>query len=197
MLTNATVADIWRPAEKIHAGLYDLVLIIAGSFLIALSAQMAIGFPVPISGQTFAIVMIGALYGARRGGLCVLIYVLEGAAGLPVFANAGFGLAVLSGPTGGYLIGFIIAAYVVGLLAQAGWDRRVWTTVLAMLVGNLIIYGFGLSWLFCLMGFSSKVLTAGLYPFIIGDILKTAIAAVLLPSGWKILEHFNFTSNNK
>lgn len=195
MLTNATVADIWRPGEKVRAGLYDLVLIVAGSFLIALSAQLAIGFPVPISGQTFAVVMIGALYGARRGSLCVLLYILEGAAGLPVFANAGFGIAVLSGPRGGYLMGFIAAAFVVGALSQAGWDRRVWTTVLAMLIGNLIIYSFGLSWLFCLMGFSSKVLTVGLYPFIAGDILKTALAAVLLPSGWKLLEHFNFTVN--
>jgi biotin transporter BioY len=193
MLTNATVADIWRPGEKVRAGLYDLILIVAGSFLIALSAQLAIGFPVPISGQTFAVVIIGALYGARRGSLCVLLYILEGAAGLPVFANGGFGFAVLSGPRGGYLIGFIAAAYIVGLLAHAGWDRRVWTTILAMFVGNLVIYFFGLSWLFCLMGFNSKVLTVGLYPFIAGDILKTAIAAVLLPSGWKLLEHFNFT----
>lgn len=193
MLTYATVADIWRPGEKVRAGLYDLVLIVAGSFLIALSAQLAVGFPVPISGQTFAIVMIGALYGARRGSLCVLLYILEGAAGLPVFANGGFGFAVLSGPRGGYLIGFIAAAYIVGLFAQAGWDRRVWTTILAMFVGNVVIYCFGLSWLFCLMGFNSKVLTVGLYPFIAGDILKTAIAAVLLPSGWKLLEHFSFT----
>lgn len=193
MLTNATVADIWRPDERVRAGLYDFILIVAGSFFIALSAQLAIGFPVPVTGQTFAVVMIGALYGARRGSLCVMAYILEGAAGLPVFANAGFGFAILSGPRGGYLIGFVVAAYVVGLLAQAGWDRRVWTTILAMLVGNFAIYSFGLSWLFCLMGFSSKVLAVGLYPFIAGDILKTALAAVLLPSGWKLLEYCNFT----
>lgn len=195
MLTYATVADVWRPAQKVRAGLYDLALIIAGSFFIAFSAQLAIGFPVPISGQTFAIVMIGALYGARRGSLCVLLYILEGAAGLPVFTHAGFGLAVLYGPTGGYLAGFVVAAYVVGLLAQAGWDRRVWTTVLAMLVGNVIIYFFGLSWLFCLMGFTWKVPAVGLFPFIAGDILKTALAAVLLPSGWKLLKRFDFKNN--
>jgi biotin transporter BioY len=187
MLTNATVADLLRPCEKGTAGIYNLTLILAGVVFIGLSAQLAIGLPVPFTGQTFAVLMIGALYGARLGSLCLVSYVLAGAAGVPVFSNFGSGVLFLSGPTGGYLIGFIAAAYVVGLLAERGWDRRAWTTVLAMIFGNIVLYTFGLLWLFCLMGFSAKVLVVGLYPFIIGDILKIALAAVLLPSGWKLL----------
>jgi biotin transporter BioY len=187
MLTNATVADLLRPCEKGKAGIYNLTLILAGVVFIGLSAQLAIGLPVPFTGQTFAVLMIGALYGARLGSLCLVSYVLAGAAGVPVFSNFGSGVLFLSGPTGGYLIGFIAAAYVVGLLAERGWDRRAWTTVLAMIFGNIVLYTFGLLWLFCLMGFNAKVLVVGLYPFIIGDILKIALAAVLLPSGWKLL----------
>ena len=192
MLTNATVADLLRPSEKSRAGIYDLTLIFAGLIFIGLSAQLAIGFPVPITGQTFAVLMIGALYGARLGSMCLVSYILAGAVGVPVFSNFGSGVLFLSGPTGGFLFGFIAAAYVVGLLAERGWDRRVWTTILAMVLGNLVLYAFGLLWLFCLMGFNTKVLAMGLYPFIPGDILKIALAAALLPSGWKLLEYTRF-----
>jgi biotin transport system substrate-specific component len=112
MLTNASVAGVFRPCRKIYAGLYDISLIVGGSLLIALCAQTKIWLPissVPITGQTFAVLMLGALLGSRRGSLCALAYIIEGAAGLPVFA-AGAGLAVLSGPTGGYLAGFVPAA---------------------------------------------------------------------------------------
>lgn len=197
MLTNATVADLWRPSEEGRALVYDFTLLFAGLVFIGLSAQVAIGFPVPFTGQTFAVLMIGALYGARLGGICLISYVLAGAAGLPVFSNFGSGLVFVSGPTGGYLIGFIVAAFIVGLLAQNGWDRRVWTTILAMLIGNVIIYAFGLFWLSCLVGLSSKVLAVGLYPFVLGDVLKTALAAAILPSGWKLLEHINPTGRDK
>jgi len=189
MLTNATVADLLRPCEKRLAGFYDIALIISGSLLIGLCAQVKVLLPfgpVPVTGQTFAVLMIGALLGARRGCLAVLAYIIEGAWGMPVFAFGG-GFAVLLGPTGGYLIGFIPAAYVVGLLAEKGWDRRIGTTVLAMVLGNVVIYAFGLLWLCCLMGIGRTVLAAGLYPFIIGDSLKIILAAILLPSGWKLL----------
>jgi len=190
MMTNNTVATLLRPSEKIWAGFYDIGLIFAGSFLIALSAkvQFLLPFsPVPITGQTFAVLMIGALLGSRRGSLAVLAYIIQGAAGMPVFAFGG-GLAVLFGPTGGYLIGFIPAVYLTGRLAEKGWDRRIGMTILAMILGNAVIYTFGLFWLTCLMGLSVNVLTVGVYPFIIGDLLKIALAAVLLPSGWKLLE---------
>ncbi len=194
MLANATVADLLRPYEKSRAVLYDIVLIIAGSFVIAICAQLAVGWPVPITGQTFAVLMLGALLGPWRGGLCVLTYILEGIAGLPVFAHARGGFAVLISPTGGYLIGFVAATCIVGLLAEKGWDRRVGTTISAMLLGNIVIYAFGLLWLSFLMGINRTVLAVGLYPFIIGDILKTILAAILLPAGWKLIKHFGFVS---
>ncbi len=155
--------------------------------MIALCAQLAIGWPVPITGQTFAVLMIGALFGAKRGSLCILTYIVEGSVGLPVFAHGRSGFTILLGPTGGYLIGFIAAAYIMGLLAERGWDRRAGTTVLAMVFGNTAIYAFGLLWLYCLMRINKTVLTMGLYPFIVGDLLKISLAAVLLPSGWKLL----------
>ncbi|MHC4423802.1 MAG: biotin transporter BioY [Planctomycetota bacterium] len=171
MLTNATVADLLRPCEKRNAAFYDIALIIAGSLLIALSAQVAIPlWPVPVTGQTFAVLMIAALFGPRRGCLTVLAYIAEGAAGLPVFAMGRGGLLILRGFTGGYLVGFIAAAYLVGFLAQKGWDKRVSTTVLAMVLGNIVIYAFGLLWLLFLPGIDN-VLRKGLYPFIIGDLL--------------------------
>ncbi len=188
MLANATVADVLRPCAKRYAVLYDIVLIIGGSLLIALSVQVKILLPfspVPITGQTFAVLMIGAMFGARRGSLSVLLYIVEGAAGLPVFAFGG-GLSILFGPTGGYLFGFVAAACIVGLLAEKGWDRRVWKTILAMLLGNAVIYACGLIWLARWTG-TNRVLIEGLYPFIFGDILKTIVAAAILPAGWKLL----------
>jgi len=189
MLTNVTVADLLRPSEKRLAGFYDVALIIGGSLLIDLCAHVKVWLPfspVPVTGQTFAVLMLGALLGPRRGCLAVLAYIIEGAAGLPVFA-VGIGPAVLLGPTGGYLFGFIPAAYITGRLAEMGWDRRIGTTVLAMVFGNLAIYSFGLLWLSCLTGFNIMVLTLGLYPFIIGDLVKIILAAILLPAGWKML----------
>jgi len=188
MLANVTVADLLRPREKRRAGLYDLALIVAGSLLIGLCAQIKIQpfGPVPITGQTFAVLMIGALLGAKRGSMAVLAYLAQGVAGLPVFAVVS-GPAALLGPTGGYLVGFVPAAYVTGLLAERGWDRQIGATVLAMALGNVVIYAFGICWLCCLTGVTNAVLTTGLLPFIPSDILKIVLAAVLLPSAWKLL----------
>jgi biotin transport system substrate-specific component len=197
MSVNVTVAGLLRPCEKKLAALYDITLVVGGSLLIALCAQMAIGWPIPVTGQTFAVLMIGALLGARRASLSVLVYIMEGAVGLPVFAHGRSGFAVLLGPTGGYLVGFVVAAYLVGLLAERGWDRRIGTTVLAMIFGNLVIYAFGLLWLCCMIFLiklqvgSSRVLVEGLYRFIPGDLLKIAMAAILLPTGWKLLGRTN------
>jgi len=199
MLTNVTAADLLRPSEKRLAGFYDIALIIGGSLLIGLCSHVKVWLPfspVPVTGQTFAVLMLSALLGARRGCLAVLAYITEGAAGLPVFA-VGIGPAVLLGPTGGYLFGFIPAAYITGRLAERGWDRRIGTTVLAMVFGNLIIYTFGLLWLCCLTGFNIMVLTLGLYPFIIGDLVKIILAAILLPSGWKLLAHARLTGKGE
>ena len=191
MLASATIADLLRPCEKRRALFYDISLVIGGSLLIGLCAQVKILLPfspVPITGQTFAVLMIGTLLGAWRGSLAVLAYIIEGAVGLPVFALGG-GFTILIGPTGGYLVGFIPAAYITGLLAQKGWDRRIGTTVLAMVLGNIVIYAFGLFWLCCLTGINRAILSVGLYPFVVGDLLKIALAAAVLPSGWKLLEY--------
>jgi biotin transport system substrate-specific component len=192
MLANATLADLMRPCEKKSAVLFDLALIIGGSLLVALSAQIAVGYPVPITAQTFAVLMLAALLGPARAALCLLAYIAEGAAGLPVFAQGKASLVVLFGPTGGYLIGFVPAAYIVGFLARKGWDRRISTTIIAMILGNVIIYVFGLLWLSALVGIHSA-LAGGLYPFIHFDLLKIALAAAVLPSAWKLLERFGFT----
>ena len=190
MLATATVADLMRPSEKRTAAIYDINMVIGGSLLIALCAHVKVLLPfspVPVTAQTFAVLMIGTPLGAKRGSLAVLAYLIEGILGLPVFAY-GAGPAVLLGPTGGYLIGFIPAAYLTGFLAQRGWDKRIGTTILAMILGNLVIYTFGLLWLCRLMGISKSVLSAGLYPFIFGDLLKIVLAAALLPTGWKLLK---------
>lgn len=184
-------ADILRPTVRRSALLYDAALVLAGSLLIALSAQIAIPLPfspVPITGQTMAVLLVGALLGARRGSLAVLVYIAEGMAGLPVFAPGGaVGPARLLGPTGGYLVGFVAAAYLVGLLAERGWDRRVSTTAAAMALGNVVIYTVGVLWLTVFVGSFSAALAAGVVPFIPGDLVKIVIAALLLPAGWKVL----------
>ncbi len=196
-----TVADLARPCEKRLARWYDAGLVAGGSVLIALCTQVAVGAPVPITGQTFAVLMVGALLGSRRGALSVLAYIAQGLAGLPVFAYGNSGLKALFGPTGGYLVGFVAAAYVVGTLAERGWDRRVSTTVLAMIVGNVVLYTGGLFWLSCLVYLLGKplggVLAIGLYPFLLGDVAKIALAAALLPAGWKLIRHFGFENPDR
>jgi biotin transport system substrate-specific component len=197
MIGELTLADIVRPVRKDSARLYDLALVLGGSIFIALCTQIAVGYPVPVTGQTFAVLMVGALLGARRGALSVLTYLAEGAAGLPVFAHGRAGLAALMGPTAGYLVGFVGAAYLVGMLAERGWDRRPGTTISAMILGNVVIYGFGLTWLGCLAYLLGKpvgggVLAVGLYPFLAGDMLKIALAAALLPAGWRLIRYFGF-----
>ena len=190
MQAKITYADVFRPCRSLEAVFYDIALIVSGSLLIGLCAQISIGWPVPVTGQTFAVLMVGALFGARRGSLCVVAYIAEGVAGFPVFSAGRAGLGVLAGPTGGYLAGFIAAAYITGFLAEKGWDRHIWTTIIAMILGNLAIYTFGLCWLCNIVDIKS-VLAIGLYPFIVGDLLKIALAAVLLPAGWKLLGRRN------
>ncbi len=172
--------------------LYEAMLIVAGTALIAVCAHIAIPLwftPVPITGQTFAVLLIGALYGSRRGVATMLAYLAEGAAGLPVFAPGqagGAGVAHLFGPTGGYLLGFVVAAFIVGALAERGWDRSFGRSLIAMTIGTVAIFAVGLTWLSAFVGWGN-VLATGLIPFIPGGIIKIILAASLLPVGWKIL----------
>ena len=169
--------------------LYDLALVVGGSLFIALSSWVAVPLPfspVPVTGQTLAVLLVGVLLGARRGALSLLLYLAEGAMGLPVFAAGASGITRIMGPTGGYLRGFVAAAFVVGWLAERGWDRRIGSAALAMLIGNATIYLFGLSWLARFTG-AEQVLPLGLYPFLAGDVVKLVLATVGLAAGWKVL----------
>lgn len=167
----------------------EIFLILGGSLLIALVARLQFFLPfspVPITGQTFAVLLLGALYGSRRGPATVVTYLTLGAFGLPVFAAGAAGLARFVGPTAGYLLGFVVAAFAVGSLCERGWDRRPWTAAASMIIGNLIIYATGILWLSGFVGWEA-VLSAGVLPFLIGDALKIALATILLPTGWRIV----------
>lgn len=171
----------------------DIALIVTGSLFVALLAQVSIPLPftpVPITGQTFAVLLVGAALGSRRGAASLALYTVEGVAGLPVFAGGVSGLARLLGPTGGYLLGFIAAAYVVGLLAERGLDRNWRTSLIPFTLGTLVIYLFGVTWLAAFIGFD-KALVGGLYPFIIGDLIKLVLAAIALPSAWALVKAFD------
>jgi biotin transporter BioY len=188
-MTN-TIADIFRPCDRVRGIIFDAIIVICGSLLVGLSAQIKVYLPispVPVTGQTFAVLMLGALLGSKRGVLAIIAYLAEGAAGLPVFAG-GIGLATFIGPTGGYLLGFIAAAYTVGRLAEMGWDRRIITTVAVMFAGEIVLYTFGVCWLAIMTNIRSAFVF-GLCPFIVGDILKVVLAAAVLPAGWKLLNY--------
>jgi len=175
----------------------DLLLILAGSLFVALTAQIALPLPftpVPITGQTLGVLLVGAALGSRLGFLALLAYLLEGAMGLPVFAGGTGGIAKILGPTGGFLLAFPLAAGLVGLLVERfGLDRGFFGPLLAMLLGNALLYLVGLPWLAAwLMGagkFSGMegLLAMGLLPFIPGDLVKAVLAALLLPTAWRFL----------
>ncbi len=182
-----TYADICKPRTTATRWAYEILLVLTGTVLLAISAKVQIPmWPVPITAQTFAVLLIAGLFGSKRGLATVLAYFVEGAIGLPVFAGPVAGIAYMAGPTGGYLIGFIAAAWIVGCLAERGWDRRFKTTVAAMALGTVMIFACGLLWLKFYVG-ADNVLVLGLFPFIPGAIIKIVLAAALLPSGWKLL----------
>ena len=185
---TATVADILQPSEKGLNLAYEVLIIIAGSLLVALCAQVYIDLPiVPITGQTFGVLLLGALLGARRGFLCLSLYAVEGLMGLPVFAGAAAGPAVLLGPTGGYIVGFIFAATAVGYLAERGWDRNVLTAFAAFLIGTLVIYLFGVPRLAMVLQVDMiQAIQWGVVPFIAGAFIKIFLAMTLLPAGWTL-----------
>ncbi len=190
--TRGTLAAALWPAAGEGADsrrmLRSCVLAICGSLFVAVAAQIQVPLkPVPVTGQTFAVLVVGMVFGMRLGAATLMLYLAEGAVGLPVFAGLSGGPAVLAGPTGGYIVGFVLAAGLVGYLAERGWDRNVWLTALAMLLGNIAIYLPGLLWLGTVVGWDKPVLEWGLTPFLIGDALKLALAAALLPAAWKLL----------
>jgi biotin transport system substrate-specific component len=184
--TAPTLINAIWPRET--GGVLRLALLaIVGSMLMAVSAKIQVPmWPVPMTMQTFAVLVIGMAYGAKLAGATLLLYLAEGAAGLPVFAS-GAGLPYMAGPTGGYLVGFLVAAIMVGWLAERGWDRNVALTFLANLAGTAIIFALGVAWLSAIMGGFEKAFVAGFQPFIVGAIVKIALAAAMLPLVWWLL----------
>ena len=187
----STYADLIKPTATRKATAYELVLVVGGVLVLALSARLAVHLPftpVPVTAQTFAVLLLSAMYGSKRATSTLLAYLAAGAAGLPVFQSGAGGIAyVLASPTSGYLLGFVAAAYLTGYVSERGWDRRYGTAALAMVLGNIMIYLFGLARLAMTVGLPS-VLALGFYPFLIGDLLKIALAALILPTGWRLLE---------
>lgn len=187
-MSNAIAVTLTRRAPAWAGARTDAILVVSGSLVVAALAQVAVVLPftpVPITGQTLGVLLAGASLGAVRGGLALLLYLAEGLCGLPFFAGGAGGPAALAGPTGGYLVGFVGAAFLVGWLAERGWDRRVPTALAAFAAGQCVIYLVGLAWLANFVG-RERVLTAGLWPFLPGAALKMVAAAMLLPFGWKI-----------
>ncbi|MFD3545443.1 biotin transporter BioY [Streptomyces sp. NPDC058655] len=179
---GAVLADL-LPASRVR----DIALVVGGAALTGLAAQVAVpvpGSPVPVTGQTFAALLVGASFGARRGFLALALYALLGTAGVPWFAN---GTSGASGASFGYVLGMLLAATVVGAFAQQGADRSVLRTAGTMLLGSAVIYAVGVPYLMAATGMSlSAAVAAGLTPFLIGDALKAALAMGALPAAWKL-----------
>lgn len=189
-----TLIDAILPQRQM---IHNILLVIFFTVLMALSAQVAIPLPftpVPLTLQTLTVLLTGALLGSRLGAVTMLAYLAEGLAGLPVFAGGANawsassipGVPVIMGPTLGYLIGFVFGAALVGFLAERGWDRRWWSTFLAMLLGNMVIYAFGVGWLSTIAGLT-VALAKGMVPFLLGDAIKIAAAMAALPGGWALV----------
>ena len=167
----------------------DAALVTAGALLTAGAAQLAVPlWPVPITGQTLAVLVVGSTLGATRGALSMVLYAVLGLVGLPVFSDGASGVSVIAGPTGGYIVGFIFAAALTGWLAQRKWDRKILRGVLAFAAGTVVTFAFGLPWLsFALQANLQQTLEWGLYPFIVGGIVKALLAAGILRGAWALV----------
>lgn len=188
-MSNLTLA-IGRPtiADRVFArGLpMDIALIAAGAGLTAIAAQVSIPiWPVPITGQTLAVLLVGSTLGALRGTLSMVLYAVLGIVGLPVFSDATHGISVILGPTGGYILGFIIAAALTGWLAQRAWDHRIVGATLSFLAGTVVTFAVGLPWLAMTLHLNlEQTLQAGLYPFLLGGAVKALLAAAIIRFSW-------------
>ena len=167
----------------------DLALVVGGAALTAALAQVAIPlWPVPITGQTLAVLLVGSSLGATRGALSMVLYALLGALGAPIFSDASGGMGVLFGATGGYIVGFVLAAAFTGWLAQRRWERGLVRGMLAFIAGSAVVFLVGLPWLQVSLGLTwPQTLAGGLYPFIIGGVVKAVIAALVLRGAWALV----------
>jgi biotin transport system substrate-specific component len=167
----------------------DSALVLGGAALTAALAQVAVPlWPVPVTGQTLAVLLVGASLGAVRSALSMIVYAVAGAVGLPVFADHAAGASVLVGPTGGYILGFVLAAALTGALAQRRWERRLLGGMVAFVAGSAVVFLVGLPWLKVSLGLTwDQTLQSGLYPFIVGGVLKAVIAALALRGAWSLV----------
>ena len=190
-MTTLATTLYTRSFPRTSAWLRDVLLILTGVLTMAALAQVEIPLPftpVPITGQTFGVLLIGAAFGARRGAATMIAYITAGGLGLPFFSGGGSGLRILTGATAGYLAGFVIAAYVIGALSERGLERSLRTSLIPFLAGTLIIYACGVAWLSTLVGGVQKAILLGVAPFLIGDALKLMAAALALPAAWKLVK---------
>ena len=190
-LNNKVLSEVLAPQEGTQLLLKKAVLVMAGIAFLAIAAKIKVPmFPVPMTMGTFAVLTMGAAYGDRLGLVTILGYMLIGALGFDIFAGSSaenFGLTYMKGGTGGYLVGYVLAVIALGTLARAGWDRSAPKMAGAMLLGNVLIYVPGLIWLGMLYGWDKPILQWGLTPFLLGDVLKLAMAAIILPFAWKMV----------
>lgn len=202
-LNASTLAEVlWSPT-RVSPLLRGAILAFAGSLFVALCAQISVPlWPVPVTGQTFAVLSVGLVCGWRIGGMALSLYLLEGSLGLPFFAGGKGGWAAVMGPSGGYIFGFILAAALVGFLAERGWDKSFLKTSVAMFLGNVVLYVPGLIWLADFYAGPGEQyiaatgadtawgasIAAGLTPFLLGDFLKLMLAAIIIPTVWAVLK---------
>jgi biotin transport system substrate-specific component len=181
------IAAMWP--ERTTAGVRIAALTLLGSLALAASAKLQVPFyPVPMTMQSLVVLLLGMAFGWRLGTATVLLYLAEGLAGLPVFAGTpekGIGLAYMMGPTGGYLVGFVFAAALLGWLAERGWDRSLWRTALALSLGHALLFAPGIAWLAVFVGWP-KAVALGLTPFLWGSVVKTALGVALVPAAWAV-----------
>jgi biotin transport system substrate-specific component len=187
-MQSSLVANIWPQTQT--SWLTKAVLVVLGTMLLAISAKLKVPFyPVPMTMQVFVVLVLGLAFGVRLAVAIILLYLAEGAAYLPVFAGTperGLGLPYMVGPTGGYLFGYLLAAAVVGLLADRGWSRHVGKAIIACLIGLALIYVPGILWLGSVIGWDKPVIDLGFTPFILGDLVKVLIAALGVTGVWHL-----------
>lgn len=190
-IDNRVLSEVFGPSSGAALRAKQAVLVVVGVVVLTMAANIRVPmWPVPITMQTFAVLTIGATFGARLGGVTLLAYLALGALGLAVFTGETAGLAYMMGPTGGYLVGFAVAAVAMGWLAERGWDKSVASMAGALLIGNAIVYAFGLPWmayLFLAEKGAVWVVQWGMTNFLLGDALKLVLAAMLIPAVWKLV----------
>lgn len=189
-MSDSMVHTIAKPLIAKNSVLTDIFLAIIGSLFVGAMSQVSIPLPfspIPITGQTFAVLLIALTYGNSLTFNTLLLYLAEGISGLPVFAGGTSGIGVILGPTGGYLIGFVFGGLLIATMVKAGFGKKPLHVFLISLAGNVVIYIFGILGLMRFMDFS-QTLTLGVYPFIFGDIIKAILVGLAVPTAWKAIQ---------